>query len=381
MDFMNSMTRSARVGLSLWYFFPVSILLLLLENPAAANLVTAWGNPTNVPAGANQAVAISAGWGYSLGITKYGELLDWGTDPGSPPAKATNLVAVSASFGHSLALRSDGVVIGWGSLNRVYAWEIPEQIGSDVKAISANGDGDGDQSLVLESNGTVVAWGNVSTVPDGLTNVVAIAAGGWHDLALKGDGTVVAWGDDTYQQTNVPAGLSNVVAIAAGDFHSLALKSDSTVVAWGWDGEGELDIPTGLSNVVAIAAGTYDSLALKSDGSVVAWGATYPPINSGQADVPAGLTNVVAISAGAGHSLALGISLQIDAISLTNQNPVLHFHTFAGNVYRVDYTSYLGGGSWTPLSTGSVSGDGKDATVTDPTSIGAGTARFYRLAQ
>ena len=70
-------------------------------------------------------------------------------------------------------------------------------------------------------------------VPAGLTNVVAIAGGGYHSLALKYDGTVVAWGDNSAGQTNVPAGLSNVVAVAAGGFHSLALKNDGSVVAWG----------------------------------------------------------------------------------------------------------------------------------------------------
>ena len=62
-----------------------------------------------------------------------------------------------------------------------------------------------------------------TTVPGGLSNVVAIAAGGYHSLALKSDGTVVGWGDNGYGQTTVPAGLSNVAAIAAGGYHSLAL--------------------------------------------------------------------------------------------------------------------------------------------------------------
>ena len=39
---------------------------------------------------------------------------------------------------------------------------------------------------------------------------------------------MVAWGDDSAGQTNVPAGLTNVVAVAAGGFHSLALKNDGT---------------------------------------------------------------------------------------------------------------------------------------------------------
>ena len=78
----------------------------------------------------------------------------------------------------------------------------------------------------LTQGGTVVAWGGNSegqtTVPAGLSGVVALAAGGFHTVALKQDGTVVAWGSDG--QTTVPAGLSGVVAIAAGGSHTVALK-------------------------------------------------------------------------------------------------------------------------------------------------------------
>jgi hypothetical protein len=59
--------------------------------------------------------------------------------------------------------------------------------------------------------------------------VTAIAAGSSHSLALKGNGTVVAWGCSSvafpsdFGQCSVPSGLSDVVAIAAGQVHSLAL--------------------------------------------------------------------------------------------------------------------------------------------------------------
>ena len=44
---------------------------------------------------------------------------------------------------------------------------------------------------------------------------------------------MVAWGDNYYGQSSVPAGLSNVAAVAAGGRGSLALKKDGTVVYWG----------------------------------------------------------------------------------------------------------------------------------------------------
>jgi len=80
-------------------------------------------------------------------------------------------------------------------------------------------------------------------------------------------------GDGHYGQLAVPAGLSDVTAIAAGGYHCLALKRDKTVVAWGSNGVGQLAVPAGLSDVIAIAGGNGESLALRSDGTVVAWGA------------------------------------------------------------------------------------------------------------
>ena len=52
-------------------------------------------------------------------------------------------------------------------------------------------------------------------------------------LAGHAASEVVAWGDNDSGQTNVPSGLSNVVAIAAGGYHSLALTAEGRVVAWG----------------------------------------------------------------------------------------------------------------------------------------------------
>lgn len=128
-----------------------------------------------------------------------------------------------------------------------------------------------------------------------LTNIVAISAGGWfyshgHTLALRADGQVLAWGNNHYGETFVPNGLSNVVAIAAGDGHSMALDGQGKVFTWGRD-LGENDITPGLSNVVAIAAGD-NRVALKSDGTLVIWGKSSP----GEPDLPKGLSNCVAIS-------------------------------------------------------------------------------------
>jgi hypothetical protein len=190
-------------------------------------------------------------------------------------------------------------VVAWG-WNGEGETDVPAGL-SNVVAVAAGGM----HNLALQADGTVAAWGwngeGETNVPADLTGVAAIAAGYKHNLALKTNGTVVAWGDNAYGQTDMPSGLSNVVAVAAGNIHSLALKTDGTVAAWGNDSYGQTDVPAGLSNVVAIAAGDSHNLAAKADGTVAAWGWN----GEGETDIPPGLSNVVAIAGGYEHCLAL----------------------------------------------------------------------------
>jgi len=207
--------------------------------------------------------------------------------------------AVAGGDFHTVALKSDDTVVAWGH-NEQGQTTVPAGL-SGVVAIAAGGN----HTVALKSDGTVVAWGwnheGQTTVPAGLSGVDSIAAGGFHTVALQSDGTVVAWGLNFSGQTTVPAGLSGVVAIAAGDLHTVALKSDGTVVAWGSNSQGQTNVPAGLSGVESIAAGVYHTVALKSDGTVVAWGSN----GSGQTTVPAGLSGVEAIAAAGGHTVAL----------------------------------------------------------------------------
>ncbi|QOY88031.1 InlB B-repeat-containing protein [Paludibaculum fermentans] len=158
---------------------------------------------------------------------------------------------------------------------------------------------------VSGAGNAVLCWGDHAagqcSLPNGLTNLTALAAGGRHTAALRGDGTVAAWGANDTQQSQVPFNLTSVIALAAGLDHTLALSSAGQVTAWGDNGSGQSSVPANLTNVLAIAAGAHHSLALTSSGSVAAWGAN----GSGQSSVPASVQNAVAIAAGGDHSLAV----------------------------------------------------------------------------
>ncbi len=191
---------------------------------------------------------------------------------------------VSAGTYHSVAAKSDGTVWAWGY----------------------NGNGE-------LGNGTVSDQ-SVPAQTTGLTGVIAVVAGDAHTLALKSDGTVWAWGYNFFGQLGVGSfdftdrsapvqvmGLTNVVAIGAGGKSSIAVKDDGTVWIWGrnkmflfsalygstypaeWTTSGGASGPyqvPGLSNVVAVSAGGTATtgveqdimLAITGTGSLYAWG-------------------------------------------------------------------------------------------------------------
>lgn len=217
-------------------------------------------------------------------------------------------VLITNGFGSALSSNATLAVVPLGALGDDTFGQIalPPNL-SNLVAIAAGGW----HSLALRADGTPIAWGNNSDgecdVPPALTNAVTISAGGYHSLAIRTDGTVLVWGANDSLQSTVPAGLGGVIAVAAGTWHSLALRADGAVVAWGDNAFGQTALPSSLGNVVAVAAGGNHSLFLKADGTVLACGENTDADGhvSGQSVVPRDLSNVVAISAGDYHSLAL----------------------------------------------------------------------------
>ena len=155
-------------------------------------------------------MALTVGYEHCVALKEDGTLQAWGlNDYGQTnvPVGLSNVVSLAVGRTHNLALRADGTVVGWG-FNRA-----------------------GQATGIANTNAISVSSGEVSVEGRVLTDVAAIAAGRGYSLAIKKDGTVVGWGrmvNDQYPVT-VPEGLSNVVAISAGESFCLAITTNRAV--------------------------------------------------------------------------------------------------------------------------------------------------------
>ncbi|MFO1514390.1 MAG: immunoglobulin domain-containing protein, partial [Verrucomicrobiota bacterium] len=270
------------------------------------------------------AVSNAVGFAFSTNVTLIvSPVVVWGRTNSQQlqgasliPASATNIIAIAAgkptdAGASCFALRSDGVLTNWGGFTAIPANT------TNVVAISAGGPGSraGENNVALIGDGSVVHWGALGkqTVPAAISNLnlVAVAAGAYHQLALLGDGNVRSWGSygtgpAVVNATNVPASATNVIAIAAGTDTSFALRVDGKVVVWGLKPDSQAAAFSNVLNVAAISAGGSQALGLRSDGSTVGYVVT----NNGPQLLLLGLpppnaTNLTTISAGLSHSLAL----------------------------------------------------------------------------
>ena len=182
----------------------------------------AWGE-SDVPFGLTNVIAIAGGYAHSLALKADGTVIGWGGDGNGdfgeaiPPAGLRNVIAIAAGEDHSVALRRDGKLFFWGYNG--YGEDSPPANATNLVAIASGAH----HVLALNKDGKLFSWGRneeseVSAQPH--TSAAAIAAGYAHSLAIRTNGTVVTWAQE---YSPMPDGLTNVIAVAGGDTHSFAL--------------------------------------------------------------------------------------------------------------------------------------------------------------
>ena len=238
-----------------------------------------------------------------------------------------NDTLISTSRGRACAVRVDGTVACWGQ------GALRERIAlaglQDVAAISTGDDPlVGLHACVLHHDGTISCWGSgfdgqlgqgdtsshflPVTVP-GISDAVAVSAGGSHTCALHRDGGVSCWGynwlgqlgDGTTSSSYLPRrvrGVAGAVAVAAGLHTSCAALGDGTVSCWGWPYSYTPEAVDGAAGVSSLSIGQDQICAVTVDGTVDCWlHFSVPNLLIRVAN----LTEVVEVSAGDGTACAL----------------------------------------------------------------------------
>lgn len=370
-------------------------------------------------------------------------------------AGLSNVVGVGAGGYHTASVKQDGSVWTWGynangrlGDGTTVQKTTPIQVGglTDVVEVVA---GDA-HTLALKRDGTVWAWGynffgqlgagsfdftdRTSPVQvTGLTNVVAIAAGGKGSMALKSDGTVWVWGDyknwlyssmssadwtatgGASGPYSVP-GLVDVASISAGgssntgadDDVCLALTADGQLYAWGYNswgqlGQGNLNtkyLPTLVSalagkNIISMSTSGSHVVALTDDSQQWAWGLGY----SGQlgdgmsgtepgqsyyhySSLPiasaTGLTNVLDVAVGGAHTIALTADLTYSAWGANSGGRLGNGNT-ADQSNPVPILGASGTGVYTALEASAVKTDVQVSVSSAPNPVVAGQNITYTV--
>jgi hypothetical protein len=161
-------------------------------------------------------------------------------------------------------------VIGWG--NESFGQTNIPDITNVVQVVAGNS-----YSAALRNDGRVFEWGSHTAAvgkliekPANLERIVSLAGGFTHILGITSKGSVVGWGDNSEGKATPPEGLKNVVAIAANATCSVAAEKDGALSWWGSCPE-YLTAKESLQNVTAIALTDSNAVAIV-DGSLVIWG-------------------------------------------------------------------------------------------------------------
>ena len=197
--------------------------------------VVVWGSNesavTNIPPAATNIIAVEVAANGVLALRRDGSVIGWGW-AGKPdmviPPGLNGVVEISGGPNHAMVRKSDGTVVGWGYND--FGQASPPPGIQTVRSVEAGQT----TSLAVLNDHTVFKWGGTfdsNDVPAGITGILEVDAGHQHVLARRTNGTVLAWGFNVSGQGNVPEEITGVTAIAAGGNHNLVVTARPRLVS------------------------------------------------------------------------------------------------------------------------------------------------------
>ena len=272
---------------------------------------------------------IAAGYDHIAAIDDAGNVYVWGNDrlgqKNLPSEISTAMLMkknlgfkqLEAGFQFTAALTEDGHLYMWGNQNM-----------ADVKVRSAY-QGHIEKialttysCVALLDDGTVAYVGLQTNaisdrLPEGLDNIVDIAATGNTVAAVDADGKITVWGNVSDGLNQVPEMSSKPVELYGGLKHYTALLENGEVISWGNNVHGQSDVPQSVieHDIETVFAGFYQNYAINSNGETETWGLkgyTFGTDNLGR-DILTRLVNAGKVTMTVG-AIAVVISLVIGII-------------------------------------------------------------------
>lgn len=275
-------------------------------------------------------VDITSGTTFALGVSDAGKVYTWGytritdtIDLGDIPQKVldANIVHIASGYDHCVAVDADGAVYVWGN-ERLGQGALPVELssakmsGKNLGIIQLEAgyqfsavvteDGDaylwGNQNMAdikvkreyqghikkvalttynyiaLLDDGTVVYPGfksnSFSAIPEGLDNIVDIAATGNTCAAVDADGKITIWGNLAYGLDEIPEMSSKPIELYGGINHYTALLENGEVISWGDNTHSQATVPNSVHNadIRTVFAGFYQNYAVTEDEDLITWG-------------------------------------------------------------------------------------------------------------
>jgi hypothetical protein len=278
--------------------------------------------------GGDRFTTVSAGLGFSCGLTAGGVPFCWGSDAYGrlgdgmvdsirvePVPVAGNLVLRSLSAGrrHACGLTGDGVAWCWGSnasgvlgiSSAVEYSALPVAVETNRPFVSV---GAGYlHSCGLGADSVAYCWGRGYQLGDSIGvgrsqpapvygghRFTALSVGWYHSCGLATDGKVWCWGNNmdgelgraTDTSVTVPVSIDGgpeFASVTAGYTATCGLTADGSAYCWGWNGAGQLGTGDTVSGPVprpvagglrftALSVGSEHTCGLSSDRLLYCWG-------------------------------------------------------------------------------------------------------------
>ena len=229
---------------------------------------------------------IAAGYDHIAAIDDAGNVYVWGNDrlgqTNLPSDISTAMLMkknlgfkqLEAGFQFSAALTEDGNLYMWGNGNMAdikvrsaYQGHI-EKIALTTYSCVALLD-DGTVAYVGLQNNAIA-----ERLPEGLDNVVDIAATGNTVAAVDADGKITIWGSLSDGLGEVPEMSAKPVELYGGIKHYTALLENGEVISWGNNVHGQSEVPQSViqHDIETVFAGFYQNYAINSNGETETWG-------------------------------------------------------------------------------------------------------------